>query len=60
MPEPKQKETGDSSHDTPKPPSKLNVIVNPEETVGVPLQPAYVSLGIKSERFKKEVGGTAS
>lgn len=44
----------------PKQESKLKVIVNPEDTVGIPLQPAYISLAIKPEQFKADVGGTAS
>lgn len=40
-------------------PSTLSVIVNPEDTVGIPLEPAYISLGLKPEHFKKESGGTS-
>ncbi|MBP0596054.1 hypothetical protein J8I87_41900 [Paraburkholderia sp. LEh10] len=37
----------------------LAVIVNPEDTVGLVLQPAYISLGLAPELFVKEIGGTA-
>ena len=60
MPEPKQTENQESPQNTPKGAAKLNVIVNPEDTVGVLLKPVFISLGIKIESFKKEVGGTAS
>ncbi|HKR47903.1 MAG TPA: hypothetical protein VJU59_50960 [Paraburkholderia sp.] len=39
--------------------SVLSVIVNPEDTVAMPLEPAYISLGLKPEQFRKEYGGTS-
>ena len=43
-----------------QPHAALNVIVNPEETIGLLLNPTFVSLGLTTDLFKKEVGGAAA
>ncbi len=36
---------------------KIAVVVNPEDVVGIKLEPTFISLGISQAMFKKEVGG---
>jgi hypothetical protein len=36
---------------------EIILVVNPEDTIGVELKPAYISLGVSQEQFKIEVGG---
>lgn len=37
----------------------LGIIVNPEETIGIRIEPVFISLGLKSSHFKESVGGSA-
>lgn len=50
------------THDTASPVANtqpsLSVIVNPEDTIGLMLEPAFISLGLPPEYFFHEVGGT--
>lgn len=38
--------------------STLDVIVHPEDTIGVPIAPVMISLGLTAANFKQDVGGT--
>jgi hypothetical protein len=39
--------------------STLTVIVNPEDSIGIPIEPMFISLGLKLTSFKPEVGGSS-
>jgi hypothetical protein len=38
----------------------ISVVVNPEDTIGFALAPAFISLGLKANVFSVEVGGQAA